>query len=262
MEAVKYQKRIEEFEAIQFTGGEENAREVMAWVKDRDMSCSIKWHHEVPSLDGEYLFIDRRQFGPGIWILLGNIREGFEFYLESEFQKIFQPTDNGLLRLPKFGNGDHDLLANYMTYAADNAALKYTDTGIEEAKASEVVRDDILELDAKTAHQARALADLTIEMIKAHSDSVAVVKQAAKRLEGWISDQKVEEIKGGVIDSVPASGIEVTAEIGQIKDVTAYTEDTLFKVMRALMDCRLGQPQAEELIQSMQNAGILFRERV
>lgn len=57
-------------------------------------------------------------------------------------------------------------------------------------------------------------------------------------------------------------GLEVNVTGGIIKDVTQYSEDTLFKVMRALMDCRIGQPQAEELIQSMQNSGILFRERV
>lgn len=40
-----------------------------------------------------------------------------------------------------------------------------------------------------------------------------------------------------------------------------YTEDTLFKVFKALRKIGLDEEQATAAISEMQNAGILFRER-
>lgn len=46
-----------------------------------------------------------------------------------------------------------------------------------------------------------------------------------------------------------------------IQDVTAFDEQTLFKVFRALIESGLTEKQALSAINQMQNVGILFRER-
>lgn len=47
-----------------------------------------------------------------------------------------------------------------------------------------------------------------------------------------------------------------------ISDVTFYSEDTLFKVRGALIEATTSEAVADNCINEMLNAGILFRERV
>lgn len=47
----------------------------------------------------------------------------------------------------------------------------------------------------------------------------------------------------------------------QRKNSIGYSEDTLFKVHRALVDSGLSNGEANDMITAMQNQGILFRER-
>lgn len=48
----------------------------------------------------------------------------------------------------------------------------------------------------------------------------------------------------------------------QIRDESYYTEETLYKVYRALRASGMSEDQSERAINEMQNAGILFRERI
>lgn len=86
-----------------------------------------------------------------------------------------------------------------------------------------------------------------------------------ERIRAWSVEQAIDIYRAsdtgnakGVLDN--AAQIEQYVRNG--KGGEFVDEGTLYKVQEALLDEGLGAPEAQAIINRMQNAGILFRERV
>lgn len=191
-----YVKRQEQFDAIQFTGGEESAKQVIEFVREKDGLFGT-YERVVNANDTkEVLRLGRKEVRESDWVVFGYVWNRLDLFNTTEFERIFQPEDKGRTA--------ESVTVN--VYASDNAALRFTETGIEESNAEEVLRDEAV-------------------------------------------------ITNGVIDSVPGADY--------IIDQTKYNEDTLTKVRDALNASEFVKGgYSVEVINQLQNAGILFRERI
>lgn len=300
--AQQYQKRQPKFDAIKFTGGQENGAAVTKWLHEVAGHRRAQWTKTVPgefTADEEWISVGSRRWGTNTWFTVDDIHGEFTVFSDEEFQNFFVSTEDAVR-----------VITNNF-YATDNANLKFTPEGIEPAKVDEELKvsdiwppkyfaqtikfgkrffrmpskglleeitvNDIPEgaiiytVDDSRLHDKNFVQSIRYMESSPEKDVVTVSEEAQPGFEkvelgGLYSFNGV--LHGRRKDSddffpvVVADRMPTVIDDGVIRDVTQYSEDTLFKVMRALMDCRVGQPQAEELIQSMQNSGILFRERV
>lgn len=233
----KYLKKPNEFKAIQFTGGEANGKLVIEWlhqhVSGAPGNCSWQTHSPETINGREWITLGRRTIKPGMWITVDSHFDELTIFTEAEFERLFVPVQ--------------EFTEEYVSN--------------EEAESS----DEAVNI-MNVSVQAAAAADVVISMLKGRQDQLHFVKQVSKRVAEWISSEQLKTnseygqdeavISNGVIDSV--SGADYVIEY------TKHNEDTLSKVYKALMSEMPSTTtrRATELVNAMQNAGIVFREVV
>jgi len=88
MEELKYTKIPETFEARQFIGGQENATEIIEWMKKREYGPHPQWVPNVHTDDDEYLEIGRTRIRLNWWIVM-NDEDQYEIYPPEVFEKKY-----------------------------------------------------------------------------------------------------------------------------------------------------------------------------
>lgn len=92
----KYRKNPEIFEAVLFTGGEDNAVEIVKWLRDHGMEDAT-WRKAYPETeDNEYIELGRntrRNIPKHYWVVM-NDEETFDVFTKEEFEKKYSLTEN------------------------------------------------------------------------------------------------------------------------------------------------------------------------
>lgn len=252
-------KRQNEFDAIQFTGGEESAEQVGKWLAENfDLAIMYQAHsnRNDGSPRGEIVIMNRHgQIYPGYWLTKDAWHGELTIFTEDEFNRMFVP-------LQEFDEAVEE--------SFEEASLQYTPEGVEAAKVAEHVHSEAAE----------RLTEINNGIIDSVPAGELVDKLEKFEFDGLFSIGGVlhgrRADNGDFVPVVLADGkptMIVNVNGDYIRDETKYNEDTLTKVRKAIDTLTTRQPymkaalihdgvSTDDVITVLQNAGILFRERV
>lgn len=196
---MQFVRRIEKFDAIQFTGGEENGIQVIKWLQDHYEGIDAIWTKQVPRVgNSENIQVRHRSFPIGMWFVWGDISECLDYFTDSDFQKRF--------------------------------ALPIQIEAASIAEPNNIENMSPAELALKTFRDAAESVRNVEEGYDKH-DEIVAANEDAVGVGGWIIEQ------------------------------SKYNDETMNKVFEALHGWG-DRDRLEGMIMDMQNAGILFRERI
>jgi hypothetical protein len=244
------------FEAKQFTGGEENAKEILAWLVDHNISAG-RWEvTKTHNAESEHIILHSRRIPTGTWVVFNTFDpDSLELHKDEQFKEQFLARDEAAVDMTEtFEERFKQFFSptQQKNDSADEPEPGPVDEGFVgiEKELEQLLNRYSAESISGTPDF--ILAKFLIETLKAYNEAVS--HRASWR--GESCELPVTEdvvVTNGIIDSVP--GAEGVSD--------RYDENTLVKVRGALMAPGNGisRRAAEIMIQEMQNAGILFRER-
>ena len=309
-------KRQNEYDAIQFTGGEESAEQVQKWLADRFDGLTTTYQSHSDRKDGsprgEIVFMRRDlRMNPGDWATKDSWSGRLEILSEDEVSKMFVP-------LQEFDEAEESFVLApgqpryFQKVGSDSQFFERTD----EDTLTEIRKDDIEVNGLVWPINETDLSDKDfVKQIRYLSDEAALqfTPNGLEESEHSEAAERLTEINNGIIDSVPnnsepsmATYLEALRELVElvrdaehpvvinvyesasavhrkiIEDVLTgvaaasgetHTEDTLMKARKAIEKLTERQPYTnvrrivtgvtvDDVIMALQNAGILFRERV
>jgi len=215
-------KRQTTFEVIQFTGGEESAKEVGTWLFENFKITSMyqRAHDRKDgSPRGEIVFMNRRdKIFPGYWATRDSYLGELTVFTEEEFSRLFVAQEE--LIADSVGEEKFDMPGPLVTNE-DTPPLAPFEL------------DGLFSLGGVLHGRRADNGDIVPIVLVDDKPTLLVHAEAA---------------------------FEVDRE-GNIFETVMYNEGTLLKVRKIIMDDGFGEADADRIINTLTNAGILFRER-